>query len=55
MMKDGMLFGLAVGMIAGALLFKHCQPCKELVNQGEKAIKKEIRDMTETKKKTTSK
>lgn len=55
MMKEGMLLGLAVGMIAGALLFKHCEPCKELVDKGEKAVKKEIRDLTETKKKTTNK
>ena len=54
-MKEGMLFGLAVGMIAGALLFKHCEPCKEMINQGEKMIKKEIQGMTENKKKSTTK
>ena len=53
MLKDSMLFGLAVGMIAGALLFKHCEPCKEIVNQGEKAIKKEIAQMTESKNKSS--
>ena len=50
MIKEGMLFGLAVGLIAGALLFKHCEPCKEFVNQSENAIKKEIDDMTSKKK-----
>ena len=55
MMKEGMLFGLIVGMVAGALLFKHCEPCKEMINQGEKMVKKEIQDLTESKKKSTSK
>lgn len=51
MMKESMLFGLAVGMVAGALLFKHCDSCKEVVNKGENAIKKEIENMTGSKKK----
>ena len=52
MMKESMLFGLAAGMVAGALLFKHCDSCKEVVNKGENAIKKEIENMTGSKKKT---
>lgn len=56
-MKESMLFGLAVGMVAGALLFKHCESCKDVVNKGEKALKQEIESITgqKNKKKSTSK
>ena len=50
MMKEGMLAGLLIGMVAGALLFKHCGPCKDIVNQGEQFVKKEIENMTDNKK-----
>lgn len=56
-MKESVLFGLAVGMVAGALLFKHCESCKDVVNKGEKALKQEIESITgqKNKKKSTSK
>ncbi|MBE7075798.1 MAG: hypothetical protein E7375_01860 [Clostridiales bacterium] len=42
-MKDFcMLMGFGAGLVTGALLYKHSQEAKELVNKGEKAVKKEV-------------
>lgn len=54
-MKDGMLLGLAVGLIAGAMLFKHCDCCQDVFNKGEKAIKSELDSLSNNKKKSNSK
>lgn len=52
-MKDGicfgMLFGAMIGMVAGAYLYKNNQTAKEMLDKGEKAIKKEVKNLT-TKK-----
>lgn len=40
-----MLFGFGAGLVAGALLYKHSQEAKELVNKGEKAVKKEVENL----------
>lgn len=45
-MKDGIICGIVIGMIAGALLYKHNPEAKEIVNKTEQAVKKEIKDMT---------
>lgn len=47
-MKDiCMLVGFGAGLVAGALLYKHSQEAKQLVNKGEKAVKKEMDNMKE--------
>ncbi len=53
-----MLVGLGAGMVTGALLYKHSQDAKKLVNKGESAVKqgmdnlkKSIENGQETKKK----
>ena len=51
-MKEGLFVGVAIGLVTGALLFKHSETAKEIVNKGEKAVKKEINEM---KKKTSPK
>ena len=45
-MKDGLFCGLLLGMIAGALLYKHNPQAKELVNNSEKAVKKELKNIS---------
>ncbi len=44
-MKEGLFVGMALGLVTGALLFKHSEAAKEIVNKGEKAVKKEINEM----------
>lgn len=43
-----MIFGFGAGLVAGALLYKHSQEAKQLVNKGEKAVKKEMENLKET-------
>lgn len=45
-MKDGLICGMLVGLIAGALLYKHNPQAKQLVNDTEKAVKKGIKNIT---------
>lgn len=45
MMKEGMVFGMLVGLTVGALLFKHCPKAKELYNKGEEAVKQELNNI----------
>lgn len=45
-MKELMLLvGFGAGLVTGALLYKHSQDAKNLVNKSEKAVKKEMQDM----------
>jgi len=44
-MKDGLICGMLLGLVAGALLYKHNPQAKEIVNQSEKAIKKELKNI----------
>ncbi len=51
-----MVVGFGAGLVTGALLYKHCEDAKKLVNKGEKAVKQEVENLkevvkTETKKK----
>lgn len=52
-----MIVGFGAGLVAGALLYKHCDDAKKLVNKGEKAIKSEVENLKQTVKspKKTSK
>ena len=52
-MKDGIVCGIVIGMIAGALLYKYNPQAKEIVNKTEDVVKKEIDSIT--KQKETSK
>ena len=42
-----MLMGFGAGLVTGALLYKHSQEAKQLVNKGEKAVKKEVENLKE--------
>lgn len=44
-MKDGLICGIFIGLMAGALLYKHNPQAKELVNQTESAVKKELKNI----------
>lgn len=52
-----MLLGFGAGLVAGALLYKHSQDAKQIVNKGEEAVMQEVENMKELVKgkKTTSK
>ena len=39
-----MVFGFGAGLVTGALLYKHSQDAKKLVNKGEDAVKKEMQN-----------
>lgn len=53
-MKDFcMIIGFGVGLVAGALLYKHSQDAKQIVNKGEKTVMQEVenmKDMVKTQK-----
>ena len=40
-----MLVGFGAGLVAGALLYKHSQDARQMVNKGEKAVKEEVENM----------
>ncbi len=42
-----MIVGFGAGLVTGALLFKHSQEAKQLVNKGEKAVMKEVENLKE--------
>lgn len=45
-----MIMGFGAGLVTGALLYKHSQEAKQLVNKGEKAVKKEVENLKEAVK-----
>ena len=45
-MKDGLICGLFLGLMAGALLYKHNPQAKEIVNESEKAVKRQLKNIT---------
>ena len=53
-MKDGIICGIVLGMIAGALLYKHNPCAKEIVNSTEDVVKEEIKNMTKTSQKKSN-
>lgn len=52
-MKDGLICGVVIGMIAGALLYKYNPEAKELVNKTEQAVQKEIKKMNKSSEKSS--
>lgn len=49
-MKDGLICGLVLGMVAGALLYKYNPQAKEFVNKTEDAVKNEMDKMNSQNK-----
>ena len=45
-MKDGLICGFIIGLMAGALLYKHNPQAKELVNESEKAVKRQLKNIS---------
>lgn len=50
-----MVMGFGAGLVTGALLYKHSQEAKKLVNKGEKAVKQEVEMLKETVKSESKK
>lgn len=44
-MKDCLLLGMALGLIAGALIVTNNSKAEQLVEKGKKAIKKQVEKM----------
>ena len=42
-----MIMGFGAGLVAGALLYKHSQEAKHLINKGEKCVKQEMQNIKE--------
>lgn len=49
-MKDGLVCGMVLGVIAGMLLYKHSPDAKQIVAKTEDAVKKELKNMSSDKK-----
>ena len=45
-MKDGLICGMLAGLVVGALLYKHNPQAKELINDSEAAVKKELKNIS---------
>lgn len=45
-----MIVGFGAGLVTGALLYKHCEDAKKLVNKGEKAVKTEVENLKQSVK-----
>lgn len=55
-MKDGLICGVIIGMLAGAILYKYNPQVKEIVNKTEDAVKTQMNDMSkDIGKKSSSK
>ena len=48
-MKEGILFGMIVGMIAGAILVESYKPARDIVQDGQKKIKKAMATIEKSK------
>lgn len=44
-MKDGLICGIVIGMIAGALLYKYNPETKQIINDAENMVKKELKNI----------
>ena len=53
-MKDGLICGVIIGMLAGAILYKYNPQVKDLVNKTEDAVKNQVNDMSNSNDKKTS-
>ena len=55
-MKDVMmLLGFSMGLLTGALLYKYSQGAKEVIDQGEKKVMKEVDKMASKTEKVINK
>ena len=45
-----MVVGFGAGLVTGALLYKHSQDAKKLVNKGEEAVKTEVENLKQAVK-----
>ena len=50
-MKDGLICGIVIGMIAGALLYKYNPEAKQLVNKTENAVQKQLKSLQKSETK----
>lgn len=51
-MKEGLIVGMALGLIAGAIIVKNNQEVEKMVDKGEKAVKNTMKQLkSQTNKK----
>ena len=41
-MKEGILFGIVLGMFAGAMVYRYSQDVQKIADKGEKIMKQEV-------------
>ena len=46
-MKDGILVGMALGFLIGAIVVTNNEKAKEIVNKGKKIAKEQVKKITE--------
>lgn len=44
-MKEGLIIGMALGFIAGAIIVKNNQEVEKMVNKGEKVVKNTMKQL----------
>ncbi len=44
-MKEGLIIGMALGFIAGAIIVKNNQEVEKMLNKGEKAVKNTMKQL----------
>ena len=54
-MKDCLLFGMVVGMVAGALIYRYSTDVQNLADKGEQMVKQEVQKIKKAGSKTASK
>ena len=45
-MKDGLIWGMVLGLTVGALLYKHNPQARDIVNESEKAVKRKLKEIS---------
>lgn len=51
-MKEGLFCGLVAGIIVGAMLYKHSDDAKQVIDKGEEMAKKEIDNLKKSANKS---
>ena len=54
-MKDCLLFGMMVGMVAGALIYRYSIDVQNLADKGEKMVKQEVQKIKKAGSASTKK
>ena len=54
-MKEGILFGVMIGMLAGAMVYRYSQDVQKLADKGENLMKQEVQKIKKASSTSASK